>query len=141
MAESRVKERERVFRLLFSAEFQKGTSPEELLESFLEAEELAGVSDYVRDTFFGAHAFSEESLSLAVAASRGWTAERMSPAMRALLKLALYEILKTEIATSIAVNEAVELCKRYEDARGAKFLNGILGTVSRNHMENKSEEA
>ena len=129
MAESRVKERERVFRLLFSAEFQKESSAEELLESFLEAEELESVSDYVRDTFFGAHAFSEESLSLAVAASRGWTAERMSPAMRALLKLSLYEILKTEIATSIAVNEAVETGNAAEALLRVQTMMDALGAI------------
>lgn len=139
MAESRVKERECVFRLLFSAEFQKDTTAEELLEAFLEAEEEAGVSDYVKETFFGAFAFGQEALALAVGAARGWTAERMSPAMRALLKLSLYEILKTDIPTGIAANEAVELCKHYEDAKGAKFLNGILGTVSRAHAQEKTE--
>lgn len=139
MAESRARERERVFRLLFSAEFQKEDSASALLDSFLEAEELDGVSDYVRDTFFGAHAFSEEAMELAVAAARGWTAERMSPAMRALLKLSLYEILKTDIPTGIAANEAVEMCKRYEDERGAKFLNGILGTVSRAHAAEEKD--
>lgn len=141
MSESRAKERERVFRLLFSAEFQKGATAEELLSAFLEAEELEGVSDYVKDTFFGAFAFSEIALAKAVSVSRGWTAERMSPAMRALLKLSLYEILKTDIPTGIAANEAVELCKQYEDERGAKFLNGILGTVSRAEAGEKEAEA
>lgn len=141
MAESRVKERERVFRLLFSAEFQKGATAEELLEAFLEAEEEESVTEYVKETFFGALAFSEEALAKAVSVSRGWTASRMSPAMRALLKLSLYEILKTDIPTSIAANEAVELCKRYEDERGAKFLNGILGTISRAEAGEKECEA
>ncbi len=141
MSKSRVLERERVFQLLFAAEFHAEASAEEILESAMEAREEESVSDYVKDTFFGAHAFADEAMALAVGAARGWTAARMSPAMRALLKLSLYEILKTEIATSIAANEAVELCKHYEDEKGAKFLNGILGTVSRARKGESEKEA
>ena len=98
MSESRAKERERVFRLLFSAEFHKELSPSEILEARIEAEEGEdfAVSDYVRDTFFGACAFSEEAIRLACENARGWSQKRMSPAMRALLILSVYEILKTD---------------------------------------------
>ncbi|MBR6529842.1 MAG: transcription antitermination factor NusB [Clostridia bacterium] len=139
MAESRVRERETAFQLLFSAEFQKDTPAEEVLADYLEAEELDVVSEYVKSTFLGARAYREEALALALSASRGWSLERMSPAMRALLTLSLYEILKTDIPTGIAANEAVELAKRYEDEKGAKFLNGILGTISRAHAAEKEQ--
>ncbi len=142
MAISRVREREQVFCLLFSAEFQASESDEEILSAACEAQEWRedAFDGYVKDTFSGARAFSDEAMALVAEVSKGWSAARMSPAMRSLLKLSVYEILKTDIPVKIAVNEAVELCKRYEDLRGAKFLNGVLGTISRTYAKEKCEE-
>lgn len=141
MSQSRVKQREQVFCLLFSAQFSKDSSAEEILSAAAESAEISveEFGEYVRETFVGALAFSQEALALVEENARGWSLARMSPVMRALLILSVYEILKTPIAVSIAANEAVELCKRYEDERGAGFLNGILGTISRTYAMEKLE--
>ena len=131
MTASRARERETVFRLLFIAEYQD-LSADELLELALESEETALRTPYVEKTLKGALEFAPRALELVKAASHEWRVERMSPALRALLKLSLYEMLENdEIPVKVAANEAVELCKRYEDEKAAKFLNGILGTVSK----------
>lgn len=133
MGASRVKEREEVFRLLFAAEFSPELSAEELLYLRAETEDdAAHRSPYIEQTLLGAIQFGAQALALAEAASQGWKAARMSPGVRALLKLCVYEMLQSaDIPVKIAINEAVELAKAYEDEKSAKFLNGILGTIAR----------
>jgi len=52
----------------------------------------------------------------------------------ALLRIAVYEILHAEdVPTSVAINEAVELSKRYDDSEAYTFINGVLGAVVKNN--------
>ncbi|MBP1576733.1 MAG: transcription antitermination factor NusB [Oscillospiraceae bacterium] len=61
----------------------------------------------------------------------GWKKERLSRVTRTLLRMGIYEMKKTDVPTQVAINEAVELCKKYAEPKEASFLNGILGSVSR----------
>jgi len=64
--------------------------------------------------------------------ARGWTITRMASVDRNILRLAAYELLFTpDVATSIVVDEAVELAKKYSTAESGRFVNGILGGLSR----------
>jgi len=57
---------------------------------------------------------------------------RLSRAVLATLRLALYEIIYVEtIDTSVAINEAVEIAKKFSTAEEAGFVNGVLGTYAR----------
>ena len=61
---------------------------------------------------------------------RGWSTARISKVTLALLRLAIYEIKYVDdVPESVAVNEAVELCKEYATETDASLLNGILGSV------------
>ena len=61
---------------------------------------------------------------------RGWSTARISKVTLALLRLAIYEIKYVDdVPESVAVNEAVELCKEYATESDASLLNGILGSV------------
>jgi N utilization substance protein B len=52
----------------------------------------------------------------------------------ALLRIAVYEIMYgRDIPVSVAVNEAVELSKKYDGPEAYVFINGILGTIVKNH--------
>ncbi len=64
--------------------------------------------------------------------SVGWTLERMGNVDRNILRLAVAELLFfEEIPEGVAINEAVELGKRYGDVHSSKFINGILGNVAK----------
>jgi N utilization substance protein B len=61
-----------------------------------------------------------------------WTVERMANVDRAILRLAVYEILHREdIPIGVSINEAVELAKRYGTDESSRFVNGILGHLAR----------
>ena len=64
---------------------------------------------------------------------RGWTMTRLSKVALSLLRLALYEMtFVDDIPVSVSINEAVNLAKKYGDADDAPFINGVLGSASKN---------
>jgi N utilization substance protein B len=68
-------------------------------------------------------------------AARDWTADRLGTVERNVLRLALVEIDGEDVPDEVAVNEAVELAKRYASEDAAKLVNGILGRVLREKQE------
>ena len=71
--------------------------------------------------------------------SEGWTLNRQPPVDRNILRLAIYEIKYVEsVPPIVAVDEAVELAKRYSTAESGKFVNGVLaGYLRKYEMEGK----
>jgi len=64
--------------------------------------------------------------------AKGWHFERISRTALAVMRLAMYEILyMPDIPDAVAINEAVELSKKYEEKEAVGFINGILGTFAR----------
>jgi N utilization substance protein B len=63
------------------------------------------------------------------AAAAHWSLERMAATDRNLLRLGAYELLHTETPPKVAVDEAVELAKRFGGAQSAQFVNGILDNL------------
>ncbi|MFO7942640.1 MAG: transcription antitermination factor NusB [Bacillota bacterium] len=61
--------------------------------------------------------------------SRGWALHRIGRLERAIMRMALQEMRCMDIPPSVAINEAVELTKRYVSERAASFVNGILGST------------
>ena len=62
--------------------------------------------------------------------AKGWELGRISKVILAILRVAVYEILfDTALDDSIAVNEAVEIAKGYDEQETVAFINGILGSV------------
>lgn len=65
--------------------------------------------------------------------AKGWRFERIPLVAGAIMRLAMYEILyMPEIPDAAAINEAVEIAKKYEDPNVVRFINGILGSFVRN---------
>jgi len=68
----------------------------------------------------------------------GWKYGRISRTAAAIMKLAMYEVLyMPDIPDSAAINEAIELAKRYEPPETVSFINGILGSFSREEVGEK----
>ncbi|NPV52553.1 MAG: transcription antitermination factor NusB [Firmicutes bacterium] len=70
--------------------------------------------------------------------ARGWAIERMGSIDRNVLRMAVYEMLyMDETSHGVAINEAVELAKKYGDQDSGKFVNGILASVAREMVDNR----
>jgi N utilization substance protein B len=64
--------------------------------------------------------------AMLVSRADNWSLRRMAVTDRNILRLAAYEILYTDTPGRVAINEAVELAKRYGSKQSAQFVNGIL---------------
>lgn len=65
-------------------------------------------------------------------AAEGWTAERIAPLERNIIRVAIHELLDwPEIPPAVSMNEAVELTKLYCAAEAPSFVNGVLGRIAR----------
>lgn len=65
----------------------------------------------------------------------GWKSSRVARVNLALLRLAVTEMKYVQPdMDSVAINEAVELCKKYGDEEGYQFVNGVLGNISRGKL-------
>jgi transcription antitermination protein NusB len=67
-------------------------------------------------------------------AAEGWTAARLAPLERNILRVAVHEILDwPDIPAAVSINEAVDLAKRYCQTEAAGLVNGILGRIASDH--------
>jgi N utilization substance protein B len=64
-------------------------------------------------------------------ALEGWTADRLGALERNILRIAVHEIESGEVPDEVAINEAVELAKRYTTDEAARLVNGALGKIAR----------
>lgn len=72
--------------------------------------------------------------------SRGWKTKRMSRVDLTALRLAVYELkYDKDVPTGVAINEAVELAKRFGGESSGSFVNGILGKIANSESEEKTE--
>ncbi len=68
--------------------------------------------------------------------AKGWRFERISLVASAIMRVAMYEILyMPEIPNGVAINEAVEIAKKYESPEVVRFMNGILGSFLREEVK------
>jgi N utilization substance protein B len=63
------------------------------------------------------------------AASEGWPADRLGTLERNILRIAVYELEEETVPADVAINEAVELAKRYATEDAARLVNGILARI------------
>ena len=127
---SRFKAREQGFILIFEKLFNY-EPVEEIISNAEESRELV-VDDYALELVNGVER-EKETLDALIEShlKKGWTLRRISKTSHALLRLALYEIkFVDEVPDSVAVNEAVELAKKYT-VDDSKFINGVLGAILR----------
>ncbi len=141
---SRRKSRELAFILLFEQSFAPGDRGEIAMDEIIECAKEAW--DVEPDAFAcslarGAAEHRAQLDGQIEARSRRWKKDRLSRVTLALLRLALYEMqYEEETPASVAINEAVELAKKYGDEEEYAFVNGVLGSVAR-EMGNTPQKA
>ena len=133
---SRRKAREILLQLLFQWDFRP-VSPEELLaEAGAGAETPIEDEDgYIRRTLEGVLAHREEIDRIIAEKAVGWKLERLVSVDRSILRLAIYELLYSDIPGEVVINEAVELSKKYSTEHSHIFINGILDRVWKEHRD------
>ena len=122
--------RKQAFLLTFEGLFSSGEDIDEVIELY--SENVEAVSKYAKDIFTGVKANKDEFNEIIKKYSKSWKVTRLPKVTVAILYVALYEMKNVEdVADSIAINEAVELAKKYASSADASYINGILGAVAR----------
>jgi N utilization substance protein B len=67
--------------------------------------------------------------------AQNWSLDRMAPTDRNAIRLGAFEILHSDTPDRVAINEAIELAKRFGSAKSGKFINGILDQVMNKRSE------
>lgn len=124
--------REQTFKLIYSLEIQKQEELEEAIELYEESNQITDekAKAYIKDTIFGMEKNKDEIIEqIEKNLKSDWKLERISKIDLAILKLAIYELKYTDIPFKVAINEAVELAKKYGEDASKNFVNGILASV------------
>ncbi len=127
---TRRESREQAFALLFEKMFND-QPVQELAQAATEARDLP-ISAFALTLATGTEAHLAALDDKIAAYSVKWSKERISRVALSIMRLAVYEMLYEEsIPVSVSINEAVELAKKYGGEEDSAFVNGILGSVSR----------
>ena len=88
--------------------------------------------DYLRRVVCGVAEHSAELDGYVEKYAKGWKFARISRTALAVMKVAMFEVLyMPEIPNGAAINEAVELAKKYDEPDTVRFVNGVLGSFAR----------
>lgn len=123
--------RELAFKLVYEIEVQK-ISEDDQLEIFIENNEITDekVIEYLKDIKKGIKTNAEEINHLIESnLKENWSLNRISKINLSLIKLAIYEMVYKNLPYKVAINEVVELAKKYADESAPVFINGILASV------------
>ncbi len=123
--------RELAFVLIFEKSFQEDVTIVELIENALELE-IFPTNAFAENLAKKVYANLDEIDTLINENLVGWSAKRISKVSRAILRLAVCELLYSEnMPVGVAINEAVEIAKKYATTDDASYVNGVLGTIAK----------
>lgn len=131
---NRYKIREHAFKLLFLAEFYTEADRQDQLELYFDREELQEADktakDAILEKYQGVMDGKEQIDAQINKVALGWKTDRMGRVDLSILRLAVYEMnYDDSVPSGAAINEAVELGKKYGQDESAAFINGILAKL------------
>lgn len=130
---SRRELREQIFKFIFRVEFNAMEEMAEQEKLFFEDYELAIKNEdaaYISEKSNKILQRLEEIDGLINQYAKGWTTERMSKVDLTIIRLAVYEIkFDEDVPAGVAINEAVEIAKKFGQEESAGFVNGVLAKL------------
>lgn len=130
---ARTKARKRAVDALFAADIRELSAVDMLAETEAQSQERDQQSEifsYAKTCVGGVTENGQEIDDLLETYAQGWTIARMPALDRAILRLAVWEIMfNDEVPDPVAVDEAVELAKEYSTDDSAGFVNGLLSKI------------
>ncbi len=136
---SRTLLREHIFKIIFMSDQRHDEDAAEYIsiyfdcltdddDNFIELDDKD--KEYISGKVLNILEKSEEIDKMISDSSKGWALHRIARAELAILRVAVYEMLYDEdIPENVAINEAIELSKKYGESAAPSFINGILGTI------------
>lgn len=135
---SRRELREQIFKFIFRSEFYDKEEMQEQEQLFFESFALEEQEIKEQDAAYIANKSGkiieklDEIDEMINKQAKGWTTQRMGKVDLTILRLAVYEIVfDDDVPTGVAINEAVELAKRFGQEESSGFVNGVLAKFAK----------
>ena len=127
--------RELIMKMLYEMTFHPEKDVNLLLEDY--TKNMKGkVKDFIIKEFTGILEHQEEIDSIIEASSTNWSIHRIAKVDHMLLRMAVYEMKWGEdIPQKVAINEAIEIAKMYSTDKSPRFINGVLGNITKSIEE------
>ena len=122
--------RELAFSLIFEREFNREEPIENFFSNTVEFRETE-TDEYVKNVFFGVEENRDEIDKIADKYFENWKRNRISNVTEAIIRLAVYEMMYTDIPSRVSINEAIELSKKFDEEKAKNFINGVLNSVAK----------
>ena len=130
MAKTRSELREKAMVILYQIDILKSNNCEYNVENLI-TENLEVDNEFVRNIVYGVETHLEQLDEIANMHMKDWSINRIDKTGAAILRIGLFEILyEEETPNIVAINEAVELAKKYSDDNVRKIINAVLDKVS-----------
>ncbi|MBR6137114.1 MAG: transcription antitermination factor NusB [Bacilli bacterium] len=128
--------REVIMKVLYQIEVLSSSNieykVEDLIKELLEVE-----NEFVNETIDGIEKNKDKIIELDNKYLNDWTMDRLNLVDQAILLLGTYELMYTDTPSVVAINEAIELSKKYSEDAVTKMINGVLDKIY--HEELKDE--
>lgn len=128
----RTKARECALKILYAIDIAK-EDPNKCMETYWQTnEEASDVRAYAESLVSGVTGNSKRIDTLISSYTTNWQLDRMAVIDRNVLRFATYELLFTkDIPPKVAINEAIDIAKKYGDKDSGKFVNGVLDKINK----------
>lgn len=127
---SRRELREQIFKLLFRIEFNSEEEMKTQCELFFKDPEREFDEEdtkYIQEKYDSIYSKLDEIDSLIDSKAKGWSSDRMGKVELTIIRLAVYEIMfDDDVPSKVAINEAVELAKKFGQDKSSGFINAVL---------------
>ena len=129
MGKTRSELREKAMIILYQIDIMKEQKIEYNIEELIK-DNLEIDNEFVRDLVYGVITHEEEIDELANKYMRNWTIDRIDKTGAQILRIGIFELLyEKDTPNIVAINEAIELSKKYGEENSSVFVNGILASI------------
>ena len=120
--------RDIIIKILYQVNIYKDSNVSYDLDDVIK-EQLEIDNNFVRESIDGVFSHQDEIISLSNKYLKNWDYSRLSKVDQAILSLAIYELMWSDVPSLVAINEAIELAKKYSDDPVVKMINGVLDKI------------
>lgn len=122
--------REGAVQIMYGYDFQKELNKEEFFASTAAEAEIE-TNGFAKSLYNGALEHIEEIDAKIEENLRGWSLSRVSRVSLAVMRICAYELMFTDVPVSIAINEALEIDKKFDKDDAPSFINGVLNAIAK----------
>ena len=133
---NRSKLREIIIKILYQVYIYKEKKIDFNLNDLIK-EQIETENEFVENSIKGVLEKQETINELANKYMKDWNIDRIGKVDKAILSLAIYELLYTDTPDVVAINEAIELSKKYSDEKVVKLINGTLDSIMHKEVTNE----